>query len=74
MIKNTKMWEQFRRAEIRKEKVDIRRNFQIVNALYQEAKSLGILPVKDPLEGLEIKIKIAKVVNSVRQTHSKNSH
>jgi hypothetical protein len=54
----------FEKKLLRKERVDIKRNFQIMNALYKEAVTLGIFPLKDPLEGLEVDIKIAKVVNS----------
>ena len=72
MIKDIKTWEKFEQEEIRKEKVNIKRNFRIVDALYREAVSLGVFPLKNPLEGIETKIKIAKVVNSVRKTHTKN--
>jgi transcriptional regulator with XRE-family HTH domain len=50
---------------IKKEKVDIVRNFHMVEALYKEAVSLGIIPLKNPLDGIEVDLKIAKVVNSV---------
>ena len=50
---------------LRKEKADISRNFHIVEALYKEAVTLGIIPLKNPLDGLEVDLKIAKVVNSV---------
>ena len=50
---------------LRKEKVDIARNFHIVEALYNEAVTLGIIPFKNPLDGIEVDIKIAKVVNRV---------
>jgi transcriptional regulator with XRE-family HTH domain len=50
---------------LRKEKVDIVRNFHIVEALYKEAVTLGIIPLKNPLDGIEVDLKIAKVVNSV---------
>jgi hypothetical protein len=53
---------------LRKEKVDIMKNFQIVDALYAEAVALGILPPKNPLEGLEVDIKIASVINHVSKT------
>jgi hypothetical protein len=45
--------------------VDIARNFHIVEALYKEAVTLGIIPLKNPLDGIEVDLKIAKVVNSV---------
>lgn len=61
-------FQKFEMELLRKEKVDIIRNFQIISALYKEAVALGILPLKNPLEGLETDIKIAKVVNSVSKT------
>ncbi len=50
---------------LKKEKANIVRNIQIVEALYREAMSLGVIPLKNPLDGIEVEIKIAKVVNSV---------
>jgi hypothetical protein len=60
--------DEFRRFEIeilRNEKLDIRKKFKIVEALYKEAVALGVFPLKDSLEGLEVDIRIAKVINSV---------
>ncbi len=59
---------EFRRFEIeilRNEKLDIKKKFKIVEALYKEAVALGVFPLKDSLEGLEVDIRIAKVINSV---------
>jgi transcriptional regulator with XRE-family HTH domain len=50
---------------LRGKKVDIARNFRIVEALYNEAVTLGIIPLKNPLDGIEVDLKIAKVVNRV---------
>ncbi|MCK4672518.1 hypothetical protein KAT67_00910 [candidate division WOR-3 bacterium] len=50
---------------MKKEKINIKRNFMIVDALYKEAVTLGALPLKDPLEGIDIDIKIAWAVNNV---------
>jgi transcriptional regulator with XRE-family HTH domain len=50
---------------LRKEKVDYGRNLRVVNALYNEAVALGTLPLRNPLDGIEVDFKIAKVVNSV---------
>jgi transcriptional regulator with XRE-family HTH domain len=55
----------FERDFLRKEKVDVVRNFRIVDALYREAVILGILPLKNPLDGIEVDLRIARVVNSV---------
>jgi hypothetical protein len=59
---------EFRRFEIeflRNEKLDIKKKFKIVEALYREAVALGVFPLKDSLEGLEVDIRIAKGINSV---------
>ncbi len=59
---------EFRKFEIeilRNEKLDTRKKFKIVEALYKEAVALGVFPLKDSLEGLEVDIRIAKVINSV---------
>jgi len=53
---------------LRNEKVDVMKNFQITEALYNEAAALGIIPLKNSLDGLEVDIKIAKVINSVSKT------
>jgi transcriptional regulator with XRE-family HTH domain len=50
---------------LKKGKVDLLRNFRIVEALYKEAVTLDIIPLKNPLDGIEVDLKIAKVVNSV---------
>ena len=59
---------EFRRFEIeilRNEKLDIKKKFKIVEALYKEAVALGVFPLKDSLEGLEVDIRIARGINSV---------
>ena len=55
----------FETALLRKEEVDFRRNLRIVEALHREAVALGVIPLKDPLEGLDVDLRIAKVINSV---------
>jgi hypothetical protein len=60
--------DEFQKFEIeilRNEKLDVKKKFKIVEALYNEAVALGALPLENPLEGLEVDIRIAKVVNSV---------
>lgn len=60
-------WQEFERKEMASEHLTIEQKFHILDALYDEAMSLGAFPLKDPLEGLDIDIKIAKVVNGVRK-------
>lgn len=65
MIINCRKMRDFEKKLLKKEKINIKRNFMIVDALYREAVTLGALPLKDPLEGIDIAIKIAWVVNNV---------
>jgi hypothetical protein len=68
MVKNTLKLQAFEAERIRAEKVDVEQNLRILDALYEEALMLGALPLKDPLEGIEVKIRVAKAVNNVQRS------
>ena len=68
MIKNVSELERFEKELLRLRKPDPAKNFRIIEALYDEAVALGAIPLKDPLNGIEVDIRIAKVVNSVSKT------
>ena len=60
--------EEFQEFEIellRNGNLDLKKKFKILEALYKEAVALGVFPLRDSLEGLDVDIRIAKVVNSV---------
>ncbi len=65
MIKDYKIIEKFEKDLVAKESSDIKKNYRSISAMYEEAKMLGIFPLKEALDGLEIDIKIARVLNSV---------
>jgi hypothetical protein len=65
MIVNHKKLQEFERKLLKK---GIMENFRIVEALYREAIALRAIPLKDPLDGLELDVKIARIVNSVSET------
>ncbi|MFC2163805.1 hypothetical protein ACFLT2_02265 [Acidobacteriota bacterium] len=65
VIKNPKKLQKFENALIRKGDTNPSINFQLVEAMYIEALSLGIFPLKNKLDGIEVDLRIAKVVNSV---------
>jgi hypothetical protein len=67
VITNREKVEQFEREYVRSRETDYRENLRIFEALHREALSLGALPLKDPLEGLEVDIMMARVINSVRE-------
>lgn len=47
----------------RKSGPSLKQKFLILEGLYREAVMLGVFPLKDPLEGLEVDIKLARAVN-----------
>ncbi len=64
MIKDRAAWEKWEADYIRRTPVDIAHNLAIVEALYQEARALGIFPLADPLQGLEDKIRFVKAIHA----------
>lgn len=65
MVKNAAMLEQFEAEFIRSQPADFHRNLAIVEALAEEAEHLGVFRRKDPLEGIETIIRVARAVNRV---------
>lgn len=63
MITNPVLVEAFEQSQLRTAPPDFIHNLKIVEALYREACLLGALPLKDPLEGIEVDIRVAKVIN-----------
>lgn len=39
-------------------------SIKVYESLWLEGVSLGILPLRDPMEGIEVDIKIARILNS----------
>lgn len=59
------MLERFELELVRRSAPDFAQNLRIVEALYQEAVLLGVLPRPDPLEGIEAKVRLARALNRV---------
>jgi hypothetical protein len=68
MIKNPAIVEAFQQREIAGKAADPVENMRIFNELYQLAIKLGKFSAADPLEGIETKIRLAKVLRSVSRT------
>ncbi len=66
MIKDKKSWEEFESKLIRSGKPDYESNFRIFEDMYNYAKLIGAFPPKDPLDGIEVDIEIARILNSVK--------
>ncbi|MGE5340871.1 MAG: hypothetical protein ACM3SY_05245 [Candidatus Omnitrophota bacterium] len=63
MVKDAEYLEAFERQLAEEEEVDFNKNMEIYEAMYQEAVALGIFPLKDPLDGIEVDIRISRILN-----------
>lgn len=65
MIKNTAALRELENSLIRKEgRLPFKKAVKIFTQMWSEAVRLAVLPPKEPLEGIEIDIRIAKALNS----------
>jgi hypothetical protein len=65
MIKDQKLLAEFNDELIRKERLDYAAALRIFEAMWDEGRKLGVLPLKDPLEGIDVDIRIARILNHV---------
>lgn len=63
MITNPAIVEAFESAQVRREAPNFPHNLRLVDALYQEARALGVFPLNDPLDGIEVDIRLARALN-----------
>ncbi len=68
MVKSGRILKKFEQVFVRRKQTDISANFRLLEGMYREARILGVFPSKDPLEGIEADIRIARVVNRVSET------
>jgi len=66
MIKNSERLREFEMREMASVRPDYFHNLAIFEALYREAVDLGILPLKDPLAGLEEKTAFIRSIHVQR--------
>jgi hypothetical protein len=63
MIIDDPMLRAFEKEQIQKSPPDYHKNLRIFEALYEEARLLGVFPLENPLEGIEVDIALAAVLN-----------
>ena len=63
MIRNPELLEALERSLAARDKPDYFRNLRIFEALYSHARHLGALPPQDPLDGIDVDIRLAKAIN-----------
>ncbi|MCL4377605.1 MAG: hypothetical protein M1409_04370 [Actinobacteria bacterium] len=69
MIKDVELLKKFENDFLKNTPISYIDALKIFEALWHEAETLKVLPGEDIMEGIDIKIKIAKILNSC----SKNS-
>jgi hypothetical protein len=65
MIKDEKLLAEFNDELLRKERLDYAAALRIFEAMWDEGRKFGVLPLKDPLEGIDVDIRIARILNHV---------
>lgn len=65
MIKNKEVLKKFEDRFMREEKIlPFTQAIRLFTDMWNEGVKLGVLPLKNPSEGIEVDIRIAKVLNS----------
>ncbi len=64
MIKNAEYLKKFEDEWIFSQEVNPEQAWNILDSMWEEAIALGVLPPKDPLEGIEVDLRIAEILNS----------
>jgi len=65
LLRNRHLLEELEREFLSREKRDLEGNLELLDAMWEEAVHLQALPPSDPLEGIEVDLRIARTVNSV---------
>jgi hypothetical protein len=73
MIRNPALVESFERSLSRREAADHKRNLRIFEALYREARTLGVIPLRDALDGIDVDIRLAGVLNDRKVAAARHS-
>ncbi|MCX6597695.1 MAG: hypothetical protein NTV70_15150 [Acidobacteria bacterium] len=65
MVKNAHLLEELDRQDARKHPLTIEQKYAILNAMYDYARKVGAFPPQDPLEGLEVDLRLAELLRHV---------
>ncbi len=71
MIKNQELLKKFENSLIRDEgKLPFEQSIKLFTSMWNQGVTLGVLPCNDSMEGIDVDIKIAKVLNSCLKSSS----
>ena len=63
MRRHSTRFSEFEDNLIRETVIDLAARFRLFEAMVQEARAVGALPPADPLEGIEVDIRLAKALH-----------
>ena len=63
MIRNSHILREWEKQQIKHSRLDFSQNLRLFEAMYEEARALGALPLDNPLDGIEAKIDFARKIN-----------
>lgn len=66
MIKNPRYFHEWEKKLIAATAPDFEQNLRIFNMLLEEARMLGVLSLKDPLNGIDDTIRLARIINGLK--------
>jgi hypothetical protein len=66
MIRNSKKLDEFKRELIRRENLSHKEALAIYEALHKEAVALGVINSENILDGIEVDLRIAKAMSSLK--------
>jgi len=65
MIRDSELLTKFEREYLRQDKTDYFDSLRLFEEMWKEGLFLGVLPSKYPLEGIEVDLRIARILNHV---------
>lgn len=63
MIRDPEYFTNWETAWLRDHPLDLEARFRLLDGMLAHARALGMFPPRDPLEGIEVDIRIARALN-----------
>jgi hypothetical protein len=70
MIRNHHLLRKLERKFVAQAKMPHKKSLRLFEAMWEEGVLLGVLPPGDPSEGLEVDIRVARILNSCSRNSS----
>ena len=67
MIKKTKRLQQFEKEFVQKNSLSHLQALKLLDGMWEMGMALGVLPPDDPWEGIEVDIRVARIVNCFKE-------